>query len=85
MRQNLREKNIIRIGKKFYKPENEKVDYYKSTHEFMVKNPYFVRYLKKHDSQLLEQIKKDVEQTEDIKQGFPHPHDSVSDEEDNFC
>ena len=26
-----------------------------------------------------------VEQTEDVKQDFPHPHDNLSDEEDNFC
>lgn len=46
---------------KFYKPENEKIDYYKTTKEFMASNPYFVRYLKRHDPQLLEQIKKQVE------------------------
>lgn len=68
------------------KPENEKVDYYTSINEFMVKNSFVVAYLEKYDPQLLEGTKKLLEdlKSEEL-QDFPHPHDSLTDEEDNFC
>ena len=71
---------------KFLKPENEKVDYYTSVNEFMVSNPYVVYYLEKYDPQLLEGAKKLLEdQKTEATQNFPHPHDALTDEEDNFC
>ena len=71
---------------KILKPENEKVDYYTSVNEFMVKNPYIVYYLEKYDPQLLEGTKKLLEDLKsEEKQDFPHPHDNLTDEEDNFC
>ena len=71
---------------KFLKPANEKVDYYTSINEFMVKNPYIVYYLEKYDPQLLEGAKKLLEDLKsEEKQDSPHPHDSITDEEDNFC
>ena len=67
-------------------PENEAIDYYKSVNEFMVKNPYMLYYLEKYDPQLLEGTKKLLEDLKSEEfQDFPHPHDSLTDEEDNFC
>lgn len=71
---------------KVYIPENEKVPYFKSAIDFYISNPYVSNYLKNCDPSLFEQIKKQVEQSkEDAKQSYTHPHDHLTDEEDNFC
>ena len=67
-------------------PENRNINYFKSTNEFMIKNPHVVYYLEKYDPQLLERTKKLLQDLKpEESQDFPHPHDNITDEEDNFC
>ena len=67
-------------------PETIKTKYYKSFNEFMVSNPYVVYYLEKYDPQLLEGAKKLLEELKtEAKQDYPHPHNNLTEEEDNFC
>ena len=67
-------------------PEDETSNYYRNLHEFMLGDPYVVNYLKKKQPELFEGIKKTLEDMKSAETlGSPHPHDNLTDEEDNFC
>jgi len=67
-------------------PESKIVEHYKSANEFMVTNPYVVYYLEKYDKELLDSTKKLLEELKtEESQEVSHPHDHLTDEEDNFC
>lgn len=79
---NIKTYGSFRIDK-IIKPENSSCCFYENIEQFMLDNPYVNYYLKTKKPALYEATKKYLEV--EAKQSFPHPHDSLTDEEDNFC